>query len=73
MGTRQLFQFKVNIIFMKSHDQVKVSFFFNENMNLIAEHLTSTQSYPPFGEVVLCFSTPHFKGSEVVMPDMPNE
>ena len=31
-------------------------------------NLTSTRSFPPFGKVVLlCFSTPHFKGSEVVM------
>ena len=67
MGTGQLFQFKTNIIFITNHDQVKVSFFFDENMNLNAENLTSTQSFPPLGRWSFCFSTPPFKGSEVVM------
>ena len=33
MGTSEVFQFEINIIFIKNHDQVKASFFLEGNMN----------------------------------------
>ena len=40
---------------------------FREKNKLNAVNLPSNQSFSPFGEVVIYFSTSHFRGSEVVM------
>ena len=40
---------------------------FQRKHGLKVVNLTSTQSFPPFGEVVLCFSNQHFRGKEVVI------
>ena len=40
---------------------------FRRKNELNSINLTGTQSFPPFGEVVLLFSTPHFRSNDVLM------
>ena len=62
-----VFQFKINIIPIKPMVRVTHRFIFQWKHGLNTENLTSAQSFPHVGEVILYCSSQHFRGTKVVM------
>ena len=53
LGTSSLFSLNINIIFIKTIVKLTYHLIFQRKHELNAANLTSAQSFPPFGEVVL--------------------
>ena len=53
LGTSYLFSLNINIIFIKTIVKLTYHLIFQRKHELNAVNLTSAQSFPPFGEVVL--------------------